>query len=281
MTRTSVLSLRPAIALALVVAAVALLLLASQQQAEAGGANSLAISPATRDVGVGGSTTVDLVSMAPTESLAAWVIDVEYDPTVVSFASCDSIDNPPGAVAVSDCDSADKSGGPEDETVVSVGGILFPSTERGLDGTNTLATIEFDAVGEVDDCTDLTITVIDHLGPDPQADSTNPTVTNGEICITAGVTRIWGDFDCSGALDPIDALKLLRSDAALSVSQAQDCPAPSAMVTVDGTPRVWGDLDCSGTADPIDALKTLRKDAGLTVNQSAGCPEPGAEVSVN
>ncbi len=34
----------------------------------------------------------------------------------------------------------------------------------------------------------------------------------------------WGDIDCSGEITPVDALKLLRADAGLSVSQATDCP---------------------------------------------------------
>lgn len=36
--------------------------------------------------------------------------------------------------------------------------------------------------------------------------------------------HLWGDVDCSGAIDPIDSLKLLRADAGLPVSQAAGCP---------------------------------------------------------
>jgi hypothetical protein len=36
--------------------------------------------------------------------------------------------------------------------------------------------------------------------------------------------HILGDVDCSGALNPVDSLKILRFDAGLSVSQEPDCP---------------------------------------------------------
>ena len=42
----------------------------------------------------------------------------------------------------------------------------------------------------------------------------------------------WGDVDCSGSVTPVDSLKLLRFDAGLGVSQADDCPLIGAGVTV-------------------------------------------------
>jgi hypothetical protein len=42
----------------------------------------------------------------------------------------------------------------------------------------------------------------------------------------------WADIDCSGAVDPVDSLKLLRFDAGLSVSQNALCPAVGSNVTV-------------------------------------------------
>jgi hypothetical protein len=283
MTRTSVLSLRPALALAIAVAAIALLFVGSYHQAEAGSSNQLSIDPASKDIGVGASASVNLVSMAPTESLAAWVVNVSFDETVVGFNSCTAIGSPAGAVAVSFCDELDTGGGPDSDTAVAGGAILFPTTERGLDGTNTLATITFDAIGTVGECSDLTITVIDHLGPDPNASNTNPTTIDGEICIVedAGTDRLWGDIDCGDSVDPIDSLKILRFDAGLSVAQAAGCPEAGSTTSVDGTDRLWGDLDCGDSVDPIDSLKTLRFDAGLSVSQSAGCPDPASTVSVS
>ncbi len=45
-------------------------------------------------------------------------------------------------------------------------------------------------------------------------------------------TYLWGDVDCSGAINPIDSLKLLRFDAGLSVSQEAGCPLIGADVSI-------------------------------------------------
>ncbi|MCH7484667.1 MAG: hypothetical protein IIA90_05905 [Chloroflexi bacterium] len=283
MTRTSGLSFRPAIAVAIALAAVSLMFLTSQQGTEAGGANSLAISPADKEIGVGATASVALVSMPPVESLATWVIDVVFDPTVVSVDSCTPAASPPGSVFVSACEADDQEGGPDDETVVVLGGILFTDTERGFDGETTLASIVFSAVGAIGECSALTINVVSHLGPDPESPETDPATTNGEICIVEepGTERLWGDSDCSGAVNPVDSLKTLRSDAGLSVSKTGDCPDIASEVTVNGTARLWNDVDCGGAVNPVDSLKTLRHDAGLSVSQAAGCPGMGTTVSVS
>jgi len=285
MTRTSGLSLRAAIAVAIALAAVSLMFLTSHQETEAGPAaeNSLAISPADREIGVGATASVKLVSMPPAESLSAWVLKVAFDPAVVSVDSCTPAASPPGSVFTSACEAADQEGGPDKETVVIVGAMLFLGSERGLDDETTLATIIFSAVGAIGDCSELTISVVSHLGPDPAAPETGPTTTDGEICVVeeAGTDRLWGDGDCSGAVNPIDSLKTLRSDAGLPVSQTGDCPGIASDVTVDGTARLWNDVDCGGAVNPIDSLKTLRHDAGLPVSQTAGCPGVATTVTVS
>ena len=206
MTRTPGLSLRSAVAVVIALAAVSLMFLTSQQGTEAGGANSLAISPADKEIGVGSTASVALVSTPPAASLATWIIDVVFDPAVVSMDSCTPAASPPGSVFVSACEDDDQEGGPDKETVVAVGGVLFPDTERGFDGETTLASITFLAVGAIGTCSDLTINVVSHLGPDPAGPETDPTTTNGEICVVedAGTERIWADNNCSGGADPID-----------------------------------------------------------------------------
>ena len=283
MTRTSGLSFRLVIALAIALAAVSLMFLTSQHGTEAGGANSLAISPADKEIGIGATASVALVSMPPAESLTTWVLKVVFNPAVVSVDSCTPAASPPGSVFTSACETVDQEGGPDEETVVVLGAILFPDTERGFDGETTLASIMFSAVGAIGACSDLTINVVSHLGPDPEDAETNPTTTNGRICIAAepGTERLWGDGDCSGSVSPVDSLKTLRSDAGLSVSQTGDCPNIASSVTVDGTSRLWNDVDCGGSVSPVDSLKTLRHDAGLSVSQSGGCPGVATTVTVS
>jgi hypothetical protein len=90
----------------------------------------------------------------------------------------------------------------------------------------------------------------------------------------------WGDHNCSGAVDSVDALITLRFDAGLS-AETNECPEMGAEVEVaNASTHIWGDLDCFGAVNSVDALKMLRYDAGLSVGQEAGCPEPGESVFV-
>jgi YVTN family beta-propeller protein len=75
-----------------------------------------------------------------------------------------------------------------------------------------------------------------------------------------------GDVDCSGSVDSIDALKVLRHNAALSVAQNDPCPG------VGGLNPKFGDIDCSDAVSSIDALKLLRHNAALSVTQTEPCP---------
>ena len=80
-----------------------------------------------------------------------------------------------------------------------------------------------------------------------------------------------GDVDCSGGANPInsiDALKLLRRSASLSVSQMEPCPdIGEPLLAAD-----FGDVDCDGMVNAIDALKILRFSASLSVSQMQPCP---------
>lgn len=42
----------------------------------------------------------------------------------------------------------------------------------------------------------------------------------------------WGDVDCSGEVNPVDSLKILRADAGLSVAKPEGCPAIGDEVTI-------------------------------------------------
>jgi hypothetical protein len=44
------------------------------------------------------------------------------------------------------------------------------------------------------------------------------------IGVSGADTFPWGDADCSDAVDPVDSLKILRSDAGLTVEQPGGCP---------------------------------------------------------
>ena len=167
-------------------------------QSGVNGTNSLAISPVNKEIGVGATASVALVSKPPAESLAVWVIEIAFDPEVVTFNSCASVSIPADAVGVGACEAKDTGGSPDDDAVVSIGAILFPGTLRGLDDETILATITFDAVGAVGECSDLTINVVAYLGPDPSGPEINPATTDGEICIVTPCADLDGDGKVTG-----------------------------------------------------------------------------------
>jgi len=94
----------------------------------------------------------------------------------------------------------------------------------------------------------------------------------------------FGNVDCTGGINSIDALKVLRYAASLPVTQIG--PEPDACPDIGVDPvtggGVQGDVDCSGgvnAVNSIDALKLLRFAAGLPVTQIGpepdGCPNIG------
>ncbi|HSP55952.1 MAG TPA: FxLYD domain-containing protein [Dehalococcoidia bacterium] len=79
-----------------------------------------------------------------------------------------------------------------------------------------------------------------------------------------------GDVDCANGVNSVDALKVLRFVANLSVSQNGQCDPLNT-----GGPPVQGDVDCQNGVNSVDALKVLRFVANLSVSQSNNCPHIG------
>jgi hypothetical protein len=86
-------------------------------------------------------------------------------------------------------------------------------------------------------------------------------------CTGAATTS--GNVDCDGDVDAVDALKVLRYVAGLTVSQTLPCPGIG-----QGAP-VFGDVDCNGGVNAVDALRILRHVAKLENNLPPECPEIG------
>jgi hypothetical protein len=83
----------------------------------------------------------------------------------------------------------------------------------------------------------------------------------------------FGDVDCEAPINSVDALKILRANAALIYTQTEPCPD----IGVDTLPNseLQGDVDCSNAVNSVDALKLLRYAAALSVSQSEPCPNIG------
>ncbi len=100
-------------------------------------------------------------------------------------------------------------------------------------------------------------------------DSITVTVFDGPI-IEGEPDVLSGDVDCGGAVNAIDALKLLRHVAGLDVAQTEPCPD---IGTGDGD--IFGDVNCDGNITAVDALFVLRFVAALPVSLPAGCRPVG------
>jgi hypothetical protein len=88
----------------------------------------------------------------------------------------------------------------------------------------------------------------------------------GDVCEPASP-----DVDCNGDSNSIDALKVLRHSAGLSVQQMQPCE-PVGQMLHGG--KIMGDVNCSGAVNAVDALFILRMNASLPVSVPAECPVP-------
>ena len=104
-----------------------------------------------------------------------------------------------------------------------------------------------------------------------------------------GVSRIWGNVDCSLPADgPVvdigDAIDVERSIVHLPVTKPADCPAIGDQVTIAGNAVAWGNVDCSIPPDPVDigdAIDVERSIVGLPVTKPADCPAIGDSVVVS
>jgi len=130
----------------------------------------------------------------------------------------------------------------------------YADRERPIDGNN-------DATPSCD------IGAFEYCPATPDADGD----LAGDACDAPGS----GNVDCSGpaaGATSVDALKLLRHNAGLSVAQSEPCldiGQPRALAPPDN--RLMGDVDCSGIVNSVDALKILRAVAGLSVAKPVGC----------
>ncbi len=226
---------------------------------------------------------------APAGGLAYWTIRVHYDPAIVQVAQgqdqngdpiplCTPMASPAGADAAVSCDLADDDqASAGNDTVVSVGAVVFAAQKVGLTAQSTLATITFVGVGAAGACSDLTIDVtpgsfiFDDLRNDSDDTPSDPAVTNGQICVEAGGSQMWADVDCGGNVTIGDAQKIARSLISLSVSQTPPCAVIGNGVLANGTSELWADVDCNGAVTIGDAQKVARSLISLPISQTPPC----------
>jgi hypothetical protein len=88
---------------------------------------------------------------------------------------------------------------------------------------------------------------------------------SGQPLTSPGAGCQWaGDVNCSGAVDSVDALRVLAIVAGMAVPQ-EVCASPN--------------VDCDGDEDAVDALKILRYVAGMSYTQHEPCLDIGLPES--
>ena len=130
--------------------------------AQANGPVGVSIQPATASVAPGQTTTLTLQLNAPDAGAGAWTADIQYDPSVIQVTDCT-------ASGASLCNAGFAPNGLR-VTGASVGGVT---------GTQTLATITVQAVGDAGSSTPLTVNLSTFT--DPQGNSIAGAAGNGEI----------------------------------------------------------------------------------------------------
>jgi len=86
-------------------------------------------------------------------------------------------------------------------------------------GGTSIAQVSWDTAGELGDNT-ITVT-IDPSDQVPEADE-----SNNQASATMFVSTPWGDVNCFGGVNSVDALAILRWKAGLDYNQFLPCPVP-------------------------------------------------------
>jgi hypothetical protein len=124
--------------------------------------------------------------------------------------------------------------------------------------------------------------------PPPNSDQRGVSRPQGPSCdigafeIKAAISYLWGDWNCDGAINGLDALFDLLFAAHLAVPTVPNCPAVGDTIQpINLTPKVWGNGNCDGATDETDALATLEYYAAVHVPPPTGdCPAYGATIQV-
>jgi hypothetical protein len=203
--------LAAAIAAAALAVMIAWLTVAGGAFAQSGG--SISVDPASQDVAPDGSASVDIVAVSPEDNLGAWDIDVSYDDSVLNFDGCTT------DVSTS-CEGS--------QGTVRIAGVAL--SLAGIEGTNVLGTLNFTAIGDVGDSSDISISVTEWA--DGPANPVTPSLNDGSITIA----------------EPTEA--------------PTDAPTDAPTATAGSLPDTGGDL---GTGSDANTLAWVLAASGLMI----------------
>ena len=201
------------------------------------------VSIASATAQSGEEVTVSLTANVDEPGLAAFAINVTFDPAVIQPVSCNT-----ESTAVCNLNY-----GGAGNTVRVAGAALDP-----LLGPVEIAQISFLAVTETHSSTPLDIELVGFANDDLVDLIPETAVLDGEIIVEAPHLLL-GDVDCDGDVDVLDLLGILQFAAGMKL--------PGCIGA--------GDVDCDGDVDAVDALKLAQYLAAIPYTVPAGCPPIG------
>ncbi len=252
-------------------------------------ASALGARDECAEAAAGTSIVVDVTAtnVPAATSMVAYGFDLVYNPAVFTVSSSDRaglLSTAPGYTEINAGDPLPDSDGTYTAGAANV-------TGTGASGSGYLQRLTLDiAAGAAAGGYQLTLTNAGHVQtqtniaypPDAVfgarvavgvtcASLPTPTPSPSPTpCSTNCPAHAQGDVDCSGGVNSVDALKVLRHVASLSVTQNEPCDDINT-----GGPPLQGDVDCSNAVNSVDALKVLRHVASLSVTQNEPCDDIG------
>ena len=243
-------------------------------------ATSLGTRDECLDVNAGDTINIDVTAtnVPAATGMISFAYALLYDSSAITISAKNNaglLSTAPGYIEFDAGDPVPDSDGNYVATVVDI-------TAAGVSGTGFLQRITIDvAPGATPGGYTLTLDPANtaHVGTTglsyPPDELFGARLAVGVTCASLGTPTpppsfLRGDVDCNGGVNSVDALKVLRFVAGLTVSQQPGCP-----LIGTGLPFANGDVDCNNNVNSVDALKILRWVAGLSVSQQPGCTPIG------
>jgi len=138
----------------------------------------------------------------------------------------------------------------------------------GLEAGKVVTSTATDSAGDTSEFS-LNFTLTEPSGDCPSLTPTpSPTPT-------AGPQHKQGDLNCNGTIDGRDALRPIRAESGLAMTQPGGCPQ-----LTDGSPQ-FGDVNCDGSIDAGDSVAILEFAGGVAIKPTpaAGCVPIGEVLS--
>ena len=141
------------------------------------------MQPAGLLVPPGETAQVSVIGAPPAEGLAAWVVEIAYDPAVLTTTTddCRAFAIPLDAFGVSECEAVDDDGDGTPERL-KIFGAFVRQDGSGLTEQSSLADITFAGADvSVETCTTLTLSVTAYT--DSAGAERGPQVLDGQVCV--------------------------------------------------------------------------------------------------